>query len=89
MKTKHTLASLYSFPGFRANCRLSGIFGDPHARVITLTRRQKKVSALHAASLRVDSMTVESTESAMWTPQVPASIWTLNTEGYSANTAGW
>lgn len=33
-----TLSALFSFPGFRACSRLQGIFGDPHARLITLVR---------------------------------------------------
>jgi hypothetical protein len=32
----------YWFPGFRANHTVSGIFGDPKARVIRLVRRGKK-----------------------------------------------
>jgi len=50
MKTKKTLAELYSFPGFRASSRLTGVLGDPVARVITLTRRQKKQSVRSVAS---------------------------------------
>lgn len=40
MKRIQTLAALFSFPGFRARSRLRGIFGDPHARLITLVRRK-------------------------------------------------
>ena len=36
------LEDAYSFPGFRALPKLIGVFGDSFARVITLTRRQKK-----------------------------------------------
>ena len=32
----------YSFAGFRAQPTVRGIFGDPKARVVTLTRRSKK-----------------------------------------------
>ena len=32
----------YRFPGFRPNQTVSGIFGDPKARVIRLVRRGKK-----------------------------------------------
>ena len=31
----------YRFPGFQPSPTVTGIFGDPHARVITLTRRSK------------------------------------------------
>ena len=42
MKTKKTLAALYSFPGFKAQANLKGIYGDPESRIITLKRCQKK-----------------------------------------------
>src|SRR5438445_11302776 len=32
----------YRFPGFRPSPTVTGIFGEPHARIITLTRRSKK-----------------------------------------------
>lgn len=42
MKTNKTLTELYSFPGFKAQSKLKGIFGDHTARIITLKRIQKK-----------------------------------------------
>ena len=42
MKTCKTLSELYSHSGFRARSRLTGVYGDPYARVIKLVRRQKK-----------------------------------------------
>ena len=42
MKQTKTLSALFSFPGFRARSRLQGIFGDPHARLITVVRRKKR-----------------------------------------------
>jgi hypothetical protein len=32
----------YRFPGFRPSSTVIGIFGDPLARILTLTRRSKK-----------------------------------------------
>ena len=43
-QTKH-LTDNYRFPGFVPKHEVSGIFGDQKARVITLTRRTKKVFA--------------------------------------------
>jgi len=40
MKHTQTLSGLLSFPGFRARSRLQGIFGDSHARLVTLVRRK-------------------------------------------------
>lgn len=42
MKQAQTLSALFSFPGFRARSRLQGIFGDPHARLVTLIRRKNR-----------------------------------------------
>ena len=42
MKHTQTLSAVFSFPGFRARSRLQGIFGDPHARLVTLVRRKKR-----------------------------------------------
>ena len=36
------LQDLYRFPGFVPQARIRGVFGDPRAVVITLTRRRKK-----------------------------------------------
>lgn len=39
MKTGRTLRELFSFPGFVAMATLTGVFGDPKARIVTLRRR--------------------------------------------------
>ena len=41
MMQVQTLSALFSIPGFHARSRLQGIFGDPHARLVTLVRRKK------------------------------------------------
>lgn len=41
MKHIQMLSALFSFPGFRARSRLQGIFGDPHARLVNVVRRNK------------------------------------------------
>src|SRR5258708_22303191 len=41
-KRRRRLWDTYSFPGFRPEPTVSGIFGDPKARLITLKRRSKK-----------------------------------------------
>ena len=45
---RRRLADTYSFDGFRAQSSVQGIFGDPQARVVSLTRRRKKRSAANA-----------------------------------------
>lgn len=42
---KRRLWDIYQFPGFRPSTTVKGIFGEPGARVIALTRRPKKHSA--------------------------------------------
>src|SRR5260370_35838786 len=44
-KRRRRLWDAYSFPGFRPQPTVHGIFGDPKARVITLNRRSKKRAA--------------------------------------------
>ena len=41
-KRKRRLWDAYTFPGFRPQPTVRGVFGDPKARVITLVRRSKK-----------------------------------------------
>jgi hypothetical protein len=49
MPLSKKLEDAYRFPGFRPLPTVQGIFGDAHARVVTLTRREKKQSAVLAA----------------------------------------
>jgi hypothetical protein len=81
MKTKKTLAACYSFPGFRAGSRLTGVLGDPVARVITLVRRQKKSFVGCAARTIVDFMTGDAIGFGIWMPAGCGSTWILSTAG--------
>jgi hypothetical protein len=45
MHTHKRLVDAYRFRGFTPEGVVHGVFGDPHAMVITLKRRQKKQSA--------------------------------------------
>ena len=42
---RRRLIDAYAFPGFRPLSSVRGVFGDPQARVVTLVRRSKKLSA--------------------------------------------
>ncbi len=48
MKNPKTIRSLFAIPGFMANARLVGVFGDRYARVIQLKRRKKQPSVVAA-----------------------------------------
>jgi hypothetical protein len=45
MRKKRQLTDAYHFPPFTPQQTVSGIFGNPKARVIRFTRRQKKQPA--------------------------------------------
>ncbi len=57
MKSPRTLRDLFSMPGFVANAKLSGVFGDRYARVVTLKRRKKRPSA-QAAVIAAEAVTI-------------------------------
>lgn len=48
-RKRRRLVDAYAFPGFRPLATVQGVFGDPKARLITLIRRTKKLSAAAAA----------------------------------------
>ena len=49
MRKRRTLSDLYHFPGCKPKKTVRGVFGDPHARVIKLVRRGKKLLVGYAA----------------------------------------
>ena len=44
MKETRTVRELFSFPGFYAQRKLQGVFGEPKARIVELKRRKKELS---------------------------------------------
>jgi len=48
--SKKSLLDAYIFDGFKTSTSAKGKFGDKNARVLSLSRRSKKVSAGSAAS---------------------------------------
>jgi hypothetical protein len=56
-KTKR-LRDSYRFPGFHPALTVVGLFGDPHARVIRLTRRSKKPCAGYVGAYNGGGTTV-------------------------------
>lgn len=57
MRKKRSLYDAYHFPDFKPQCRVSGIFGDPNALVIKLTRQGKKQFVALATEFTGLSMT--------------------------------
>ena len=70
MKKYKTLQELFSFRGFKAATQLEGKFGDPKARIITLTRQKKRLSVLVAASDTMLAMIVKFVKCEIWTRQI-------------------
>jgi len=66
MKTPERLRDLYRFPGFTPRGVLSGIFGDPQARVVHLARRGKKRSVGPAGPSIAATTTGTGAKSAIW-----------------------
>lgn len=84
MKTCKTLAELYSYHGFRARSKLSGVYGDPYARVIKLERRQKK-QFVQVVIQHQKHITIKKINKHEIFPAVHSeSTLSLNTAGYSA-----
>ena len=86
MKQIQTLSALFSVPGFRARSRLHGIFGDPHARQVTLVRRKKPPYARAAGLGTGPSTTTRRAECGIPMPQAGASIWRMSNGGCPART---
>lgn len=76
MKTKTSFKDLYSFPGFRADARLKEHLKHPEAQVVTLKRRQKKLSA-PVGKLNAAGMIVASKWCGIWIPVAYRCIWNL------------
>jgi len=70
MKADKTLQELFSFSGFKASTQLEGKFGDPKARIITLTRQKKRLSALGAANDTKLAIIVKFAKREIWTQQI-------------------
>ncbi len=83
MKTKKTFNDLYSFPGFRARSKLTGIFGDSPARLVTLVRCKKKWNAAHAAQPVIASTIARCIGSAMLIPEARGCTWNLTIAGWT------
>jgi hypothetical protein len=84
IKTKR-LRDSYRFPGFHPALTVTGLFGDPHARVISLTRRSKKRRAEFVAGYKADGMTANCAGSGIFRPE--ACVSTLNSLS-AGSTAG-
>jgi hypothetical protein len=74
-RKKKRLLDAYRFHGFRPLDEVRGIFGDPIARVVTLVRRSKKLSAGNAAPRTPDGTTARRDGCAICPVATRGSIW--------------
>jgi hypothetical protein len=81
------LLDTYRFPGFRPAQGVTGIFGDPKARVIRLIRRGKKLLAECAAVLILPFTTRRFEESGTCLAGILGFTWRLRSEGFTATGA--
>jgi len=85
-KTKR-LRDSYGFPGFHPALTVTGLFGDPHARVISLTRRSKKRRAEFVAGYKAGGMTANCAVSEICRLGISASSLNSTTVGSTAGAA--
>ena len=78
MTHPQTLSTVFSVPGFRARSRLHGIFGDPHARLVTLVRRKKQRSAPAVGPGSAPSTTAPYAECGIPMPRAGVATWRLS-----------
>lgn len=78
IKSPAKLADFYSFPGFKAKNRMTGVFGDRYSRVIHLERR-KKQPFVHAVDTNaLADMTSMCTERGICQSPDGGYIWNLS-----------
>jgi hypothetical protein len=87
-RRKRRLWDAYTFPGFRPQPTVRGVFGDPKARVITLVRRSKKRSAVAAVVFIPVGTTGERAACAICPVAMRASTWNSRFVAFSAEVAG-
>jgi len=78
---------MYRFPGFRPEHTVSGIFGDPKARVIRLVRRGKKRLAVFVAPFITRFTTARPEEFGTSPAGMLAFFWKWRSEGSFAEGA--
>jgi len=89
MQKHGRLLDIYSFAGFRVQQSISGIFGDPKARVIRLNRRGKKRFVVSVAVFSEPSTTGKSAEFGICPAGTCAFTWRWKSGACLAEAATW
>lgn len=88
MVKKRRLVDEYRFPGFYPKANVQGIFKEPKARVIKLTRRQKKLSAERVEQV-TEAFTIRRRgEFGTYRVGMPGFTWSFRYDEYCAGSAG-
>ena len=87
MRFNQQLTDVYRFPGFRPLSTIRGIFGDPKARVIRLSRRGKKQNVGPAAKFFGHFTTTGYAEFEIYPAATAEYIWSSRFDGYCAGVA--
>lgn len=87
LRSRKRLWDLYRFPGFRPSPTVRGIFGDPHARIITLTRREKKRAAAAAGASTAPGTIASRGLSGICPAATAASTWNSTSDAWRAGSA--
>src|SRR5674476_387999 len=86
-KRQRRLWDTYTFPGFRPQPTVRGVFGDPKVRLITLARRAKKRFAGAAGGFIRVGTTGVSGGFAIWRAATRTFFWRLRSGGCDAAVA--
>ena len=81
---KKSLIDAYQFAGFKTSKLAKGKRGDKNARVLSLSRRSKKVCVINVENYIEDFTIAESSRFAIYPAATAASIWNLKFAGYFA-----
>jgi hypothetical protein len=81
---KKSLLDAYQFSGFKTSSSAKGKLGDKNARVLSLSRRSKKVSVISAENYIEVFTTAKSNKFAIYLVATAVSIWNLKFGGYFA-----
>ena len=87
MRFHRQLTEIYRFPGFRPLSTIRGIFGDPKARVVRLSRRGKKQNVGSAANFIVHFTTTGYAEFEIYPAATAEYIWNSKFDVYSVGVA--
>lgn len=86
---KKSLLDAYQFSGFKTSSSAKGKLSDKNARVLSLSRRSKKVSVISAENCIEVFTTAKSNKFAIYLAATAVSIWNLKFAEYFVRPRDW